>query len=160
MNEIPAKSRIASVLLAITLIVTVVILPACTSATSPIPTPAPTTTAPTATPVATYQTLADAGKPVYSSTCAVCHGANGEGTDVCTVVIWGSGSGLGTFNGVTLFSNAREMLRFTSTMPITAPGSLISEQYIELLAYILIQNKIVTPSTIFDESKLGSISIP
>ena len=72
-----------------------------------------------------------------------------------------AGSTLGTYNGVTLFTDAQGMLNYISkSMPLTAPGSLTSQQYTELLAYILLQGNIVSPSTVFDRSKLSSISIP
>lgn len=130
-----------------------------TSAAPTTTTPSPTTTA-TASGT-TFQTLAKAGEAVYTSTCVVCHGSNGEGTDICPVVIWGQGSGLGSYNGVTLFKDAQGMLHYISqSMPLTAPGSLTSQQYSELLAYILTKGNLVSGSTVFDASHLSSISIP
>ena len=80
---------------------------------------------------------------------------------MCSVVMWGTGTNLGSYNGVTLFTDAAGMLSYmSSAMPLTAPESLSSQQYIELLAYILIQANKVTPSTIFDQSALSSIAIP
>ena len=143
---------------------------ATTTTTTPTTTPTtPTTTTPTTpttTPTTsatgqTYGALASLGSPIYSSTCAICHGPNGQGTDICPVVMWGTGSGLGSFNGVTLFTDAAGMLSYMSkSMPLTAPGSLSSQQYIDLLGYILIQANKVTPTTIFDQSALSSIAIP
>ena len=75
--------------------------------------------------------------------------------------MWGSGSTLGTYNGATLFTDAQGMLKFMSTsMPLTAPASLTNQQYINLLAYILIQDNKVSPSTVFNESQLAGIKIP
>ena len=92
----------------------------------------------------TYQTLASQGGSVYSSTCSVCHGNNGQGG--IGPALWGSNATLGTYKGTTLFNkNAQDMLNFISTkMPLTAPGSLSNEQYIDVLAYILIQNNLVS----------------
>lgn len=131
---------------------------------SPTPTPTPTPTpSPSPTPsssAVTFQTMAASGQNTYSSTCAVCHGDNGQGTSICPVVMWGTGSTLGTYNGVTLFTDAQGMLNYMSkSMPLTAPGSLTSQQYNDLLAYILIQANKVSPSTVFNESQLGSITI-
>ena len=126
-------------------------------------TPSTTTTAPTTTTTSgtTFQTLASAGEATYTSTCVVCHGTNGEGTDICPVVIWGQGSSLGSYNGVSLFTDAQGMLNYISkSMPLTAPGSLTSQQYNELLAYILTKGNLVSGSTVFDVSHLSSISIP
>jgi hypothetical protein len=75
--------------------------------------------------------------------------------------MWGTGSTLGTYNGQTLFTDAQGMLNFMSTkMPLTAPGSLTSQQYNDLLAFILLKANIVSPSTVFDQSQLSGISIP
>jgi mono/diheme cytochrome c family protein len=133
--------------------------PPTTTTTTPPPTTT-TTTPPTTTGV-TYQTLASAGQSNYSSICAVCHGSNGGGTDICPVVMWGPGTDLGTYNGVTLFTDAAGMLNYMSkSMPLTAPGSLTSQQYMDLLAYILMQANKVSGSTVFDQSQLSGISIP
>ena len=121
------------------------------------PTPTPT---PTPTPSgATFQTLAAAGADVYSTNCAVCHGANGQGG--VGPALWGSGATLGTYSGVTLFNNnAQDMLNFISTkMPLTAPGSLSQQQYIDVLSYILVQDNQVSPSTVFNQSQLGGITL-
>ena len=137
--------------LALALIATMIALPACTSVSTPAPTPTGQT----------FQTLADAGRPVYVSSCAVCHGNNGQPANKYTVLLWGKGSTLGTYHGIVLFTDAQEMLDYMSkTMPLAASGSLSNQQYLELLAYILVQANIVSPSTVFDESKLSSISIP
>jgi hypothetical protein len=75
--------------------------------------------------------------------------------------MWGTGATIGSYNGVTLFTNAQGMLNYMSaSMPLTAPGSLNSQQYTELLAYILLQNNKVTASTIYDSSQLSGIAIP
>jgi hypothetical protein len=75
--------------------------------------------------------------------------------------MWGTGATLGMYNGVTLFTNAQGMLNYMSaSMPLTAPGSLTSQQYTDLLAYILLQDNKVTPTTVFDQSALSGIGIP
>lgn len=109
----------------------------------------------------TFQTLAASGKTLYDSTCAVCHGENGGGSQVCPITIWGDGSSLGSFNGVTLFKDAQGMLHYMSqSMPLTAPATLTAQQYKELLAYILVKGNLVSGSTVYDASHLSSISIP
>ena len=120
-----------------------------------------TSTATTTASGGTWQTLADAGKTIFNTTCASCHGKNGEGTDICPVTIWGQGSTLGSFNGVVLFGDAAGMYNYMSkSMPLTKPGSMTQQQYQELLAYILVQGNKVTPSNVFDQNNLSSISIP
>jgi mono/diheme cytochrome c family protein len=109
----------------------------------------------------TFQTLATAGQTLYSGTCATCHGKNGEGSQACPVTIWGTDATLGTYNGLTLFTDAQGMLDYVSKrMPLTAPGTLTHQQAVSAVAYILVQAHIVSSSTVFDESKLGGISIP
>lgn len=124
-------------------------------------TPPPTTTTTATTTGTTFQTLASAGQSVYTSTCMVCHGSNGGGSQVCPVTIWGDGSTLGNYNGVTLFTDAQGMLNYISkSMPLTAPGSLNRQQYLEAMSYILLKGNLVSGSTVYDASHLGSISIP
>ena len=140
------KSIMASVLV-LALIITVISVSACKS--------------PASTPAETFQTLANDGQVVYSNTCAVCHGNNGQPANKYTVLLWSTGSTLGTYDGITLFTDARGMLDYMSrSMPLEAPGSLTNHQYIELLAYILIKANKVSPSTVFDENKLINMSIP
>jgi mono/diheme cytochrome c family protein len=131
-----------------------------TSSTHTTPTTSLTTT--TTTPTgATFQSLSTDGGSIFSSTCAVCHGPNGQGTNVCPVIMWGTGSTLGSYNGQTLFSDGATMLSWmSSSMPLTAPGSLTSQQYTDLLAYILLQDGKVSGSTVYNQSQLGSIKIP
>ena len=109
----------------------------------------------------TFKTLADAGAQVYSDACGVCHGNNGQPADKYTVLLWSEGSTLGSYHGITFFTDARGMLDYmTKEMPLQTPGSLTNRQYTELLAYILVQADIVSPSTAFDANNLSSISIP
>jgi mono/diheme cytochrome c family protein len=108
---------------------------------------------------ATFQTLSTSGQVVYSASCAGCHGNNGQGG--AGPALWGSGSNLGTYKGNTIFNNnAQSMLTFVSTkMPLSAPGSLTHQQYIEVLSYILVQGNQVSGSTTFNESQLSSITL-
>lgn len=135
-----------------------ILFPACSSAST---TPAGTSTHTTTPTGDTFQTLASVGEPVYLNKCAICHGNNGQPINKYIVLLWGPGSTLGNYHGIILFTDAQEMLNYMSkNMPLAASGSLTSQQYIDLTAYILIQNNKVSPSTVFDESKLSSIKIP
>jgi glucose dehydrogenase len=135
------------------------VTPPPTTTTPPPTTSPPTTTPPTTTSSATFQSLAASGKTTYGNICSACHGVNGAGTDVGPA-LWGSGATLGKYGGNTLFVDAQGMLQFISTkMPLNAPGSLTHQQYIELLAYILTQDNMVSPATAFSESQLGGIQI-
>ena len=121
-----------------------------TASPTPVPTPAPSET---------FQSLAASGKTVYSNSCAVCHGSNGGGG--AGPALWGSAATLGKFAGTTLFANnAQAMLNFISTrMPLSAPGSLTHDQYLDVLSYILVQDNQVSPSTSFNENQLGGITL-
>ena len=151
------------------------IIAGCAAGSAPTATPpgsygtTPTTSTPTAsatgtvtattTSAATFQSLAVEGKATYAKICAACHGQNGEGSATFPA-LWGSNATLGTYKGSSLFTDGQSMLKFISTaMPLTAPGSLTATQYQQLLAFILIQNNLVAPSTTFDVNNLGSIAI-
>lgn len=153
MNE----KLLARVLIALGLGI-LILFPACASAPStPAPTPAHTNK-PTGR---TFQSLASAAESVYLNKCALCHGNNGQPVNKYTVLLWGPGSTLGNYHGIILFGDAQEMLNYMSkNMPLAAPGSLTGQQYIDLMAYILVQGEKVSPSTVFDQSKLSSIKIP
>jgi mono/diheme cytochrome c family protein len=117
--------------------------------------PIATSTAVTAAPTATFQTagaVAQAGQAVFSAKCASCHGATGQGASAPKLI--GSGQALakyGTAQGL--------LARISTTMPTSAPGSLSHEQYLQLTAYLLVQNVYLATGTAFDESGLGSIPI-
>ena len=121
--------------------------------TSPIPaSPAPGQ-------IATFQQLASTGSTVFANSCAVCHGTNGQGG--VGPALWGPNATLGKYAGTTLFNNnAQAMLNFISTnMPLSAPGSLTHQQYIDLLCYILIQDNQVSSSNTFNENQLANITL-
>ena len=141
-----------------TTIATVTTPPTTTPATTPAPT---TTTAPaTTSATSTYQVLAVTGATVFSTNCAVCHGATGQG--ITAPALWGTSATLGSYSGITLFANnAQAMLTWISAnMPFSAPGNLSpASQYTAVLCYILTQGNKVSPSTVFDATQLGSITV-
>ena len=91
------------------------------------------------------------GAMVFSSICAECHGEQGEGTSSAPMLI-----GEGTLLG---FATAESVFEFASTwMPYDAPGSLTSEEYLAVVAYVLTENEIAIeePLTL---SRAASISL-
>ena len=73
-----------------------------------------------------------AGRAQFATTCAPCHGANGEGTPAAPPV-WGPKSyNIGA--GMARVNTAAAFIR--SAMPQTAPGTLTPQQAFDLAAYI------------------------
>jgi mono/diheme cytochrome c family protein len=110
----------------------------------------------------TFEMLAARGESIYSSDCASCHGANGEGNGRWpTPALWGPTATLGTYVGVNLFENASDMLNvfMPALMPLSAKGSLSHDECVSVLCYILVQDNRVSPSTMYDESGLRSIDL-
>jgi len=145
------------ILVLIGILVILLAAAACSSKSSTSTNSAPASSSTTA--AATFQTMSAAGQSVYSGKCAGCHGANGQGGS--GPALWGSAATLGTYNGNTLFAkNAQDMLNFISTkMPLSAPGSLTHEQYLDVLSYILVQGNQVSGSSAFNESQLNSVTL-
>jgi hypothetical protein len=70
-------------------------------------------------------------------------------------VVSGPGASLGKY------ITAQGLLeKIKNTMPSNAPGSLSHQEYLQITAYLLIQNNIVTPTTIFNETELKNIVLP
>ena len=85
------KLKAVSFLAGIIIVVILTALPACTSGpASPAPTPKPD---PPPAQTSTYQSLATAGKSLFTAKCAVCHGKNGQGG--VGPPLWGSKANLG-----------------------------------------------------------------
>jgi alcohol dehydrogenase (cytochrome c) len=96
--------------------------------------------------------LAASGKTVYAANCAQCHGANGEGVTAPTVI--GTGQALAKYN------TAQELYNFISTnMPFNNPGTLSSQQYLELTAFLLVQNSYVQSGQAMDSASLAGIAL-
>lgn len=72
------------------------------------------------------------GGAVFASTCAVCHGVDGQGTTAAPP-LWGPGSyNIGA--GMARVNTAAAFIR--AAMPLTNPGSLTPQQAFDVAAYI------------------------
>jgi hypothetical protein len=100
-------------------------------------------TQPPATAGKTAGELATLGYEVYKKSCGRCHDDPFAGP---------------LSNGLRDFRNAQELLRFMQTrMPQDAPGSLLAEQYFQVLADILVDGQAVPADAVLDGSKLAEI---
>jgi mono/diheme cytochrome c family protein len=99
--------------------------------------------------VSTAGQLADAGQPVYTRSCAKCHGDSGQGT--LAPAIMGSKASLSQYN------TGQGLLQFISTvMPADAPGTLSKTEYLQVVAYLLVQNNFVSAQSVLDANTLNS----
>ncbi len=128
----------------------VLVLNACSSSSSPSTVSSTVTT--TASAGQTFGQVADTGKTVFASRCSKCHGDSGQGVTAPAII--GSGANLGKYN------TAQGLLDFIDTnMPFDAPGSLSSQEYQNVLAFLLVQNNYVTSGTAFNSNQFGNIQL-
>jgi len=96
--------------------------------------------------------LADAGREVFARECAECHGARGEGL-VGPVLI-------GEDTNLPAFGTAEGLYEFISQgMPLDAPGSLPEQEYLEVLAFLLLENARVEEDTPLGMEGLSDIDL-
>ena len=79
---------------------------------------------------------ADRGKAVYSMNCAGCHGEKAEGGNAGPTL-----SGADFTNGYKDGNASALYNKISMDMPSSAPGSLMPEQYADVMAYLLSVNK-------------------
>ena len=90
--------------------------------------------------------LAALGDQVYKQSCGRCHDDPFAGP---------------LSNGLRSYTNAKDLLRFMQTkMPQDRPGSLPAEQYLQVLAGMLLEGGVVKPDAILDASNLAAITLP
>lgn len=122
--------------------------------TSALPTgwPPYTPNAPPAFYGPTAGRLSREGEPLFASSCAGCHGLEGEGLSGPALIRTGS--------QLDKFGNAQQLLQYISaTMPLSAPGSLKAEQYLQVLAFLFVGNDYVTTSSLLDANGLERMVI-
>jgi mono/diheme cytochrome c family protein len=132
----------------------VLVLASCSSsATTSSSSPATTTTsATTPSSTATFAQSAQSGKAVFASRCSKCHGDNGQGVTAPALI--GSGANLAKYN------TSQGLLTFyQTTMPFDAPGSLSSQDYLNILAYLMVQNSYLSGSAPYDSSALLNVQL-
>lgn len=109
------------------------------------------------------------GAKVYATSCATCHGANGEGIPPLYPQLVGGPRGAVDFAAdakiprtignywpyaTTLFDYIRR------AMPLSAPGSLTADQTYAVTAFLLQREGIVAPAMALDAKSLPAIQMP
>jgi mono/diheme cytochrome c family protein len=124
-----------------------VIVAACSPSAAPTavpPTAAPPAAATAAPAGATAGQLAQLGKTVYDRDCSVCHNS-GPGP---AVSVW-----------MQTFPDAQQLFNYASqNMPKGAGGSLKPEEYLEVVAWALVDQNVVSADTVLDMGTLASIA--
>jgi S-disulfanyl-L-cysteine oxidoreductase SoxD len=103
------------------------------------------------------------GEKIFAATCAVCHGAKGEGQPADRLV-----GGFGTLATSKPVRTVGSYWPYASTlfdyihraMPFNAPQSLTADQVYAVSAYILYLNNIVTEDTVLDATSLPRVQMP
>jgi cytochrome c len=91
------------------------------------------------------------GKTVFANVCATCHGESGEGSGDYPRLI-------GTPNRMATYQTALRLFEFVSSeMPSDNPKSLKPEEYWDVLAFILSQNKLLPENTVLGPDNAGNI---
>jgi cytochrome c len=113
----------------------------------------------------THQT----GAPVWAAKCAVCHGASGEGNEQYPKLVGREPEAgfpfgrqlryvrtVGNYwpHATTLYDYIRR------AMPVTAPGSLTPDEIYGVVAWLLVENRIVPPDAVIDARTLPEVRMP
>ena len=104
------------------------------------------------------------GAQVFAAKCAVCHGANAEGTPSGDRLVGGVGT-LATANPVKTVSSywpyATTVFDYIRrAMPITNPQSLQNDEAYAVVAYILSLDNIVPKDAVLDAQSLPKVQMP
>jgi mono/diheme cytochrome c family protein len=153
-TEVPASPTVVAAASATTAPSANAATPASTPTSLP---PTAAAQAPTAAPATasgpTSGQLAEQGKAVYASSCASCHGDQGQGGNAPALI--------GANQKLSKYQNAQKLLEFVSkTMPRGAPGSLSKDDYLAVLSFLLLQNEMVQAGTVITADALPGIQVP
>jgi S-disulfanyl-L-cysteine oxidoreductase SoxD len=113
-----------------------------------------------------------AGKTVYETACAACHGANLQG--VAALPDMPSGAALRLIGGRGTLTSTNPVVTVESywpyattlfdyirrAMPYSAPGSLSNDEVYAVTAYILAEGNIIDKATVIDAETLPKVQMP
>jgi len=104
------------------------------------------------------------GAPIFAEKCAVCHGANGEGTKGYPRLVGGRGT-LNTINAVKTAGSywccSTSIWDYINrAMPYDKPGSLRANEVYALTAFLLYKNDIIKEADVLDEKSLPKVAMP
>ncbi|WP_223277432.1 c-type cytochrome [Cupriavidus metallidurans] len=104
------------------------------------------------------------GKKIYAAQCAACHGANLEGMPIAPRLVGGIGTltnDIPTKTVGSFWPYATGVFDYIRrAMPLTAPGSLKSNELYSVVAFILSQNGIVPADAVLDAKTLPAVKMP
>ncbi len=96
--------------------------------------------------------VGNAGRTIFNVNCAACHGASGQGITGPALI--------GPNQSLNKYRTAQGLLDYIDTaMPLNAPGSLSSQQYLDVVVYLLVQNNWLSGTTIVNNINLSGIQL-
>lgn len=151
------------------IIIAGIFAPGCSTPPAPVPAPAPslpsplspaalpsappTPAAPPAAATTAASTLAEAGGTIYADSCARCHGVDGQGSGRTPALV-------GSKAKLDKYGTAQGLFDYISKqMPLGAAGTLPKESYLRLIAFCLVQNGYVSPSTQISADQISTIKL-
>jgi S-disulfanyl-L-cysteine oxidoreductase SoxD len=111
------------------------------------------------------------GAALYKGKCAVCHGPNGEGIAPLYPAVIGrdpKGESFGFGKDYKLTRTIGNYWPYATTvydyvrrtMPLTAPGSLTSDEVYAVTAYLLAANQVIAMNATLDAQSLRQVKMP
>lgn len=109
-----------------------------------------------------------AGAAVFARQCAACHGARGEGMGPYPRLISGPRAAFDFANDPAIPKTVGNYWPYATTlydyihraMPLTAPGSLPTDDIYSVIAYLLAENGVVDKRTVIDARSLPNVTMP
>ena len=100
----------------------------------------------------TAQTLATSGQEIFADECAVCHGQQGQGVTAPAII--------GLSVGLEQYNTGQGLFDYVSrAMPQNTPASLTNQQYLEVVAFLLLENGYVQANAPLNMERLDQIQL-